>query len=425
MSNLTHILIAATLLTAAGSASGAQPPDVVQSDSFDNTAMGSDALLSVTPSIGSGTDNTAAGFNALKFNTTGFFNTAVGSDSLFENSTGSSNTAIGFVAMQWNSVGYNNTAAGAFALTNNLSGHENVAVGTEALSANEDGARNTGIGASALWNSSSATDNTGVGYQVLYRNFGNNNTATGSGALYSNTNGASNTGDGLNSLYANTTGYHNSAVGATSMLANSSGFSNSSLGFAALGANTTGSENIAVGAYAGYLVTTGSNNIHIGSRGMAGDNAHIRIGTPGTHSATYIAGISGTHVTGAPVYVTSSGQLGVLASSERYKTGIAAMSGSTEKLQQLRPVTFHLKTDPRGPVQYGLIAEEVARVYPELVIRNDAGRIEGVRYDELAPMLLNELQQEHQRLESVQGQLADLTARLAELERVKAQRGSR
>jgi hypothetical protein len=158
---------------------------------------------------------------------------------------------------------------------------------------------------------------------------------------------------------------------------------------------------------------------------MAGDNAHIRIGTPGTHSATYIAGISGTHVTGAPVYVTSSGQLGVLASSERYKTGIAAMSGSTEKLQQLRPVTFHLKTDPRGPVQYGLIAEEVARVYPELVIRNDAGRIEGVRYDELAPMLLNELQQEHQRLESVQGQLADLTARLAELERVKAQRGSR
>jgi hypothetical protein len=115
----------------------------------------------------------------------------------------------------------------------------------------------------------------------------------------------------------------------------------------------------------------------------------------------------------------------VLASSERYKTGIAAMSGSTEKLQQLRPVTFHLKTDPRGPVQYGLIAEEVARVYPELVIRNDAGRIEGVRYDELAPMLLNELQQEHQRLESVQGQLADLTARLAELERVKAQRGSR
>ena len=425
MSKMPSILIAATLLTAAGSASATQPPDVVQSDSFDNTAMGSEALLSVTPSLGSGTDNTAAGFNALKSNSTGFFNTAVGSYSLWDNTTGSSNTASGFLALQLNSAGYGNTASGAFALTNNMTGHENVAVGAEALYYNESGARNTGIGNLALWNNNAASDNTGAGYQALYHNFGNNNTATGSGALYSNTNGASNTGDGLNSLHANTTGYHNAAVGATSMIANSSGNSNSSLGFAALAANTTGSNNIAVGAYAGYLVTTGSNNIHIGTRGLAGDNAHIRIGTPGTHSATFIAGISSTHVTGAPVYVTSSGQLGVLASSERYKTGITSMSGSTEKLQHLRPVTFHLKTDPRGPVQYGLIAEEVARVYPELVIRNEAGRIEGVRYDELAPMLLNELQQEHQRLEAVQGQLADLSARLAEVERGKTQQGSR
>ena len=121
-----------------------------------------------------------------------------------------------------------------------------------------------------------------------------------------------------------------------------------------------------------------------------------------------MAGISNSKITGSAVYVTSSGQLGVLASSERYKTAIAPMGGNTEKLQQLRPVTFHLKSDPGGAVQYGLIAEEVDKVYPELVIRDDRGVIQGVRYDELAPMLLNEMQQENVQLHEVQAQLAAL-----------------
>jgi len=109
--------------------------------------------------------------------------------------------------------------------------------------------------------------------------------------------------------------------------------------------------------------------------------------------------------------VTSAGQLGVLASSERYKTAITSMGENTEKLRQLRPVSFHLKTDPTGTVQYGLIAEEVDKVYPELVIRDDAGKIQGVRYDELAPMLLNEMQRERERtMETIQG----LAARNAE-----------
>jgi hypothetical protein len=133
-----------------------------------------------------------------------------------------------------------------------------------------------------------------------------------------------------------------------------------------------------------------------------------RIGKPGSQTSVYIAGIESAQVTGGAVYVTSKGQLGVLASSERYKTTIVPMGARTEKLKQLRPVSFHLKTDPNGVVQYGLIAEEVDRVYPELVIHDDAGKIHGVRYDELAPMLLNELQRQQQTLAAQAAEIRDL-----------------
>jgi hypothetical protein len=149
-----------------------------------------------------------------------------------------------------------------------------------------------------------------------------------------------------------------------------------------------------VGYEAGTNLTTGSNNIDIGNAGVADESFVIRIGTKGTHKAAVIAGIDSSKVTGSAVYVTTTGRLGVLASSERFKTSIAPIGDSTEKLQQLRPVSFHLKAEPKGEVQYGLIAEEVAKVYPELVIRNERGRIDGVRYDELAPMLLNEIQRQ-------------------------------
>jgi hypothetical protein len=131
---------------------------------------------------------------------------------------------------------------------------------------------------------------------------------------------------------------------------------------------------------------------------VASDTGTIRIGTSGQQTSTFIAGITNAKITGAAVYVTSSGQLGVLASSERYKTAVASLGTVTEKLKQLRPVSFHLKTDPEGTVQFGLIAEEVDRVYPELVIRDEKGQIQGVRYDELAPMLLNEYQKQQMEL---------------------------
>jgi Chaperone of endosialidase len=157
-------------------------------------------------------------------------------------------------------------------------------------------------------------------------------------------------------------------------------------------------------------MTYGNNNIDVGNEGVATEGGTIRVGTPGTQTATYIAGIENAKITGAAVSVTPSGQLGVLASSERYKTAIAPMSADTEKLQRLRPVSSHLKSDPNGAVQYGLIAEEVATVYPELVIRDAGGTIQGVRYDELAPMLLNEVQKQ-QQVNSVQA------AKIASLER--------
>ncbi len=152
-----------------------------------------------------------------------------------------------------------------------------------------------------------------------------------------------------------------------------------------------------MGYEAGFNVTTGSNNIDIGNEGLAADNGVIRIGTAGSQKEVFIAGIHTSKITGSAVYVTAGGRLGVLASSERYKTGIAPMGSNTAKLEQLRPVKFHLKSDPNGAVQYGLIAEEVAKVYPELVIRDEKGNIDGVRYDELAPMLLNEMQKQEQK----------------------------
>jgi hypothetical protein len=150
-----------------------------------------------------------------------------------------------------------------------------------------------------------------------------------------------------------------------------------------------------VGLGAGYNLTTGSNNIDIDNTGVAGEGNTIRIGA-NLQAKTFIAGIyNNTSVSGLAVVIDSNGQLGAMASSERFKTAITPMGSNSEKLQQLRPVTFRRKSDPKGALQYGLIAEEVAKVYPELVIRGEKGRIDGVRYDELAPMLLNEMQKKN------------------------------
>ena len=453
-----------TLLAVAGSAYSQQPPDVVQSDSSDNTAMGTYALLNVTPNsclycgientaagdsalssdtsgggnvaVGflamyyniSGHNNTAVGDSALQGNTTGYYNTAIGSGSLLRSTTAWNNTGVGLDTLIYNTTGGNNTAVGANALFSNTTAGGNTATGYNALYTNTVGYSNTTSGSEALYSNTSGYQNTATGFEALYSNtVGNHNTVSGFEALYSNTNGNSNTADGDFALYTNTTGYHNTASGSNALYSNTTGTSNVAVGLEALYSNTSGSNNIAVGTSSGYFLTHGSNNIDIGNEGAAGDSGAVRIGTAGSQTATYIAGIESAKVTGSAVYVTAGGQLGVLASSERYKTAIAPMGAGTEKLQALRPVMFHLKTDPTGTLQYGLIAEEVAEVYPELVIRDDAGKIQGVRYDELAPMLLNEVQKQ-QRINAAQadqnraqaGRIAYLEQQLAGIQAVLA-----
>jgi hypothetical protein len=338
-----------------------QPPDPVTSDSLANTAMGTNALLHVNLDE-SGCHNTASGEDALYSDTSGSYNTATGFSSLYSNTTGSNNVATGFESLYFNSTGSGNTASGYQALYTNSTGTFNTASGTGALYAN-----------------STADYNTASGYGALYYNNGGSNTASGYQALYANVSGNDNTANGMH----------------------------------ALASNTTGSSNVAVGWHAGYNLTTGSNNVDMSNVGVAAESGVIRIGTTGTQTKAFIAGIYGTSVSGSAVVVNSSGQLGVVVSSERFKTDIAPMGSDSAKLQTLRPVKFHLKSDPTGEVQYGLIAEEVAKVYPELVIRDETGRIDGVRYDELAPMLLNQMQEQQNVVAAYSAKIAAQDQRAA------------
>jgi hypothetical protein len=243
-----------------------------------------------------------------------------------------------------------------------------------------------------------ANDNYGAGVMALSADTtGTGNTATGGFALQANQSGSNNTAFGAYALYSNTSGKGNAAQGVNSMYSNTSGIRNLGIGNNAL-YNNNGSYNIGLGFDAGYNVTNGNNNIEIGSQGSASDNGAIQIGVQGTQTSATIAGIYGTQVTGSAVYVTSTGQLGVQGSSEQFKTDITTMPDMSSKLDQLRPVTFRYKTDSKGVQQYGLIAEEVEKIYPELVIRDDSGRILGVHYEELAPMLLGAMQRERREM---------------------------
>jgi hypothetical protein len=391
------LLLAISALALAGVAY-AQVPSTNDTSAGSNTGMGSGALGGPSPAHLTGSENTAAGVDALSFNTSGSENTAAGAYVLEDNTTGSGNTAIGTGALQDNTTGSDNTACGEYALEdNNADG--NTAIGTGALEDNLSGTGNTASGEYALEDNSS----------------GNNNTAAGYNALLFNETGDKNTASGYQALYSNTTASFNTAYGFASLFTTNTGEQNSALGVYALYSNTTGSSNIAEGYRAGYNLTTGSNNIDIGNVGIAAESGVIRVGTSGKQTETFIAGIHNSMVTGSAVYVTSEGQLGVLASSERFKTDIAPMGSDTVNLAQLRPVSFRLKSDATSTRQYGLVAEEVAKVYPELVIRDSSGRIQGVRYDELAPMLLNEVQKQQGKNAAQDSKIRDLEQQVAEM----------
>jgi len=251
---------------------------------------------------------------------------------------------------------------------------------------------------------------------------GDVNTAFGTSALQSNTSGQQNTAVGFNGLRFNNSGSYNTASGVGALQENRTGSYNTASGFRALLRNTSGSFNIAVGFDAGQKLTSGDNNIYLGNEGVATESNTMRLGT--TH-ITYIPGILSAPqngIVGGVVLINpADGQLGYFSSSARYKQDIGDIGAESNRLLQLRPVSFSYKQDPTARKQYGLIAEEVDKVYPELVVRGPDGEIETVQYHVLIPLLLNEVQHQHQELGAQARQLTAQTQQLAEL---KAQNAS-
>jgi trimeric autotransporter adhesin len=397
---------------------------------FANTAVGWQALYSNTGDNSThGSYNTASGAHALYANTLGNDNTANGYEALYSNigdalGDGCFNTASGFEALYSNTNGYANTANGEGALYSNTSGILNTANGAVALVNNTTGNNNTANGAYALYSNLSGSGNTANGYHALYLNTsGADNTANGRAALYNNTGGIENTADGVQALNSNTNGTENTAVGYQAMFSNTgffvAGSDNTAIGWQALYGNTSGYNNIALGAQAGYSITTGSDNIDIFDGGTASDAGVIRIGTPGYQTQTFIAGISGvTAASGVAVYVNSSGQLGTLTSSRRFKEDIQGMGDASDVLYALKPVTFKYKPgiDPQGIPQFGLVAEEVAKVDPDLVVRDDQGKIYTVRYQAVDAMLLNEFLKEHRTVEEQSTEIEILKTKAAKVD---------
>ncbi len=345
-----------------------------------NTAEGQNALLGLT----SGYYNTAVGFSSLKSNTIGYLNTAVGINALSFNTTGSSNTANGAAALYSNTTGQHNIANGGYALFSNTAGYSNIAIGTYALYFNTTGNSNTAIGGNAglitgtLWDNTTGSNNTAVGALALRSSNGDGNTAVGSGALI----------------------------------------------------DLSGSLNTALGVNAGQNLHGGeSNNIYIGANvgGVRGESNTIRIGNADI-TDTFISGISGTTVaSGAAVFVDSNGHLGTVTSSKRFKEEIRPMNKTSEAIFSLEPVTFRYKKeiDPTGASQFGLVAEEVEQVNPELVARDANGKPYTVRYEAVNAMLLNEFLKEHRKVQELEANAAQqqkqIEALTAGLQKVSAQ----
>jgi hypothetical protein len=254
--------------------------------------------------------------------------------------------------------------------------------------------------------------NTADGFDALhFLTTGILDTATGAGALSHTTTGISNTANGAQALTGNITGNHNTATGRLALYSNTTGSYNTANGRRAL-SNTTGNTNIGLGFAAGENLTTGDNNIDIGNLGVAGEANTIRIGEPTAvteidgvalqaHTATFIAGISGAAVAGATVHVNGNGQLGVAPSSARFKDGIKPMDKASEAILALKPVTFHYKKeiDPDRTPQFGLVAEQVEKVNPDLIVRDAKDKPYTVRYEAVNAMLLNEFLKEHRKVQ--------------------------
>ena len=289
-------------------------------------------------------------------------------------------SASGYDALYFNTTGNFNTATGRGAPVHNKTASDNIATGYQAIN-KKTAAWQYGVRDQALFSNVTTGSNTATGYQSLYHSIGTANTGNGQATLYNNTTGSNNT----------------------------------ALGSAALYENSTGSGNIAIGSGAGFDLTTGSNNIDIANVGVFGESATVRIGTSGTQTNTYMAGISGVTVAGGiGVIVDSNGHVGTTTSSARYKENIQPMNKASEAILSLQPVTFRYKKelDPKAIPQFGLVAEQVEKVDPELVARDEQGKPYSVRYEAVNAMLLNEFLKEHRKVETNKQTIAVQTTSL-------------
>jgi hypothetical protein len=343
--------------------------------------------------------NTAEGQNALFSLTTGAANTAVGWFSLESTTTSNFNTALGAGTLLFN-VAESNTAIGTGALLFNTTGEANTAAGTQALFSNDTGSANAATGDGALYSNIEGSDNTATGTAALFFNTGSRNTANGRSALFDNTSGGDNTATGYSALHNNTTGSFNTATGTDALLNNATGTHNTALGYFA-GSDVTGTGNVCIGA-----------NVY---------------GDAGVNDTTWVKNVYASVATARQVYVNSDNKIGTLVSSRRFKEEIQPMEKASEAILALRPVTFRYKPeiDPKGIPQFGLVAEEVEKVNPDLVARDKEGKPYSVRYDQVNAMLLNEFLKEHRKNEEQQATIArqqkQIEALAAGLQKVSAQ----
>lgn len=367
------------------------------------------AALDVNGSVNAGASYGIGGSTVLYTGSPSLRSVFVGQGAGSLNSRGNENSFVGNLAGNSNAAGGGNSFFGYESGVSNSAGGSNSFFGAQSGASNTSGAYNTFLG----WQAG-ATNGTGI-----------NNSFFGSQAGYANTTGSSNISIGANAGGSdNTNGGGNIFVGVKAGYNNASGGGNTIIGFSAGVSNTSGSYNLFDGYGAGEYNTTGSNNIYLGNVGIGSENNTIRIGMQGSglgqQNTTYIAGVYGTPVSGVPVYVSPNGQLGTQPSSIRFKEHIKSMGDSTDALMKLRPVTFFYKADydhgPRTP-QYGLIAEEVAAVYPELVSTDNEGRPYTVRYQYLPAMLLNEVQKQYHRAEAEDEVIKEQREQIANLER--------
>jgi hypothetical protein len=381
-----------------------------------NTAEGQKALFGLSTGVG----NAAVGWFSLFSNTDGSFNTALGAGTLLFNvgdqstGEGTQNTAIGAAALLFNNTGSSNTALGTAALSSNTEADNNTAIGDHALFSNTIGENNTANGFEALYSNTSGTRNTANGTDALFSNTtGSFNTATGYLAGGENTTGFNNTAIGYDALLSNTTAGDNTAIGANALFSNTTGEFNTAIGSQALRDNVTGDSNTAIGDSAGFNIT-GSGNVCIG----AGVN-----GVAGESNITRIRNVYESAATERAVYVTSDNRIGTLSSSRRYKEQIKPMENASEAIHSLRPVSFRYRkeVDPKRSLSFGLIAEEVARVSPDLVTLDRDGKPETVRYEAVNAMLLNEFLKNHRIDQDQARKLQEQDAIISQLKTTIAQ----